>query len=164
MLNSHRSLSESLLGRVYGEAGNYSKRKGGQTWWCDPIDTFIQTDGLLQCPYDINHRIRPSRFPYHLVKCRENNPSAAKFIVACPYNARHRVPKNELDLHMATCGHKVSLDNLVGTVVSKYNATKQQCESAWNLTLIYKQEICLYSGFPVLLSHFHWHCPLCQQK
>uniref|UniRef100_A0A8C5M0W7 CHHC U11-48K-type domain-containing protein n=1 Tax=Leptobrachium leishanense TaxID=445787 RepID=A0A8C5M0W7_9ANUR len=87
-------------------------------------ESYMMSDGLLQCPYDINHRIRPSRFPYHLVKCRENNPSAAKFIVACPYNARHRVPKNELDLHMATCGHKVSLDNLV---VSENEPSPWQC-------------------------------------
>ncbi|KAM8977569.1 protein D7-like [Pelodytes ibericus] len=70
----------------------------------------MDTDGLLQCPYDKNHRIRPSRFPYHLVKCRESNRLVAKELAICPYNARHRVPKQELQLHMATCENKVALE------------------------------------------------------
>lgn len=31
---------------------------------CDP-------DRLLQCPFDKNHQIRSSRFPYHIIKCRK---------------------------------------------------------------------------------------------
>lgn len=26
---------------------------------------------LLQCPFDKNHKIRSSRFPYHIIKCRK---------------------------------------------------------------------------------------------
>ncbi|XP_075054102.1 protein D7-like isoform X2 [Mixophyes fleayi] len=72
----------------------------------------MDSEDLLQCPYDKNHMIRPSRFPYHLVKCRENNKSVAKVLAICPYNARHRVPKKELDLHMQSCESKCPMDPL----------------------------------------------------
>ncbi|XP_053564243.1 gametocyte-specific factor 1 [Bombina bombina] len=70
----------------------------------------MESEDLVQCPYDKNHMIRYSRFPYHLVKCRENNPGMAKKLVSCPYNARHRVPKQELELHMSTCESKCQED------------------------------------------------------
>ncbi|KAG8585376.1 hypothetical protein GDO81_005001 [Engystomops pustulosus] len=70
----------------------------------------MDSEGLLQCPYDKNHMIRPSRFPYHLVKCRENNRHVAKVLATCPFNARHRVPKQELELHMQTCESKCPLE------------------------------------------------------
>ncbi|XP_069826352.1 gametocyte-specific factor 1-like isoform X2 [Dendropsophus ebraccatus] len=72
----------------------------------------MDSEGLLQCPYDKNHMIRPSRFPYHLVKCRENNKDVAKVLATCPFNARHRVPKKELDLHMQSCESKCPLEPL----------------------------------------------------
>lgn len=28
-------------------------------------------DRLVQCPYDPNHMIRQSRFPYHVLKCKK---------------------------------------------------------------------------------------------
>ncbi|XP_029450993.1 uncharacterized protein LOC115087675 isoform X2 [Rhinatrema bivittatum] len=63
----------------------------------------MEPEKLIQCPYDKNHQIRPSRLPYHLVKCRENNPQIAKMLATCPYNARHRVLKQELKVHLQTC-------------------------------------------------------------
>ncbi|XP_030054175.1 uncharacterized protein LOC115466794 isoform X2 [Microcaecilia unicolor] len=66
----------------------------------------MEPETLVQCPYDKNHHIRPSRLPYHLVKCRENNPQIAKMLATCPYNARHRVPKQELKLHISTCADR----------------------------------------------------------
>nr|XP_033792113.1 gametocyte-specific factor 1-like [Geotrypetes seraphini] len=63
----------------------------------------MEPESLVQCPYDKNHQIRPSRLPYHLVKCKESNPQKAKMLATCPYNARHRVPKQELKLHISTC-------------------------------------------------------------
>nr|XP_056705482.1 gametocyte-specific factor 1 [Euleptes europaea] len=68
----------------------------------------MDPERLIQCPYDKNHQIRACRFPYHLVKCRENNKKIAKELATCPYNARHRVPRQELSLHIATCENKVS--------------------------------------------------------
>ncbi|KAM4044646.1 protein D7-like isoform 1-T5 [Anomaloglossus baeobatrachus] len=69
----------------------------------------MDAEALLQCPYDKSHMIRPSRFPYHLVKCRENNRAKAKELATCPFNARHRMPKQELDLHMKNCESKCPL-------------------------------------------------------
>ncbi|XP_073175041.1 gametocyte-specific factor 1-like isoform X2 [Lepidochelys kempii] len=63
----------------------------------------MDPERLIPCPYDKNHQIRASRFPYHLVKCKENNKKRAKELATCPYNARHRVPKQELQLHISTC-------------------------------------------------------------
>ncbi|XP_060108135.1 gametocyte-specific factor 1-like [Heteronotia binoei] len=68
----------------------------------------MDPERLIQCPYDKNHQIRACRFPYHLVKCRENNKKIAKELVMCPYNARHRIPKQELNLHMSSCESKTS--------------------------------------------------------
>ncbi|XP_040278206.1 protein D7-like isoform X1 [Bufo bufo] len=87
----------------------------------------MDSDGLLQCPYDKNHLIRPSRFPYHLVKCRENNQAVAKVLATCPFNARHRVPKKELDLHMQSCESKCPLEPLPDDVVIQ----KAECVSSW---------------------------------
>ncbi|KAJ7317646.1 hypothetical protein JRQ81_003808 [Phrynocephalus forsythii] len=68
----------------------------------------MDPERLVQCPYDKNHEIRASRFPYHLVKCRQNNPKIARQLVTCPYNARHRVPKQEFNLHLENCENKVA--------------------------------------------------------
>ncbi|XP_069087126.1 gametocyte-specific factor 1 isoform X1 [Pleurodeles waltl] len=83
----------------------------------------MDSEDLLQCPYDKNHLIRPSRFPYHLVKCRENNPKAAKDVATCPYNARHRVPKQELQLHILNCLDKSLTENFQAI---NLNTEKQQ--------------------------------------
>ncbi|KAG9461595.1 hypothetical protein GDO78_016301 [Eleutherodactylus coqui] len=93
----------------------------------------MDQEGLLQCPYDKNHMIRPSRFPYHLVKCRENNQHVAKALATCPFNARHRVPKKELDLHMQSCESKCPLEPL--PVVEKAEQVSNwqipPCEENW---------------------------------
>ncbi|XP_056418757.1 protein D7-like isoform X2 [Hyla sarda] len=87
----------------------------------------MDSEGLLQCPYDKNHMIRPSRFPYHLVKCRENNKDVAKVLATCPFNARHRVPKKELDLHMQSCESKCPLEPLPDDAVMQ----KHEQLSSW---------------------------------
>ncbi|XP_063808263.1 uncharacterized protein LOC135008331 isoform X2 [Pseudophryne corroboree] len=95
----------------------------------------MESEGLLQCPYDKNHMIRPSRFPYHLVKCRENNKAVAKDLAVCPFNARHRMPKKELDLHMKSCDSKCQVDPLPAEAeIYKNNYSTWQsppCEENW---------------------------------
>ncbi|MEE6472005.1 hypothetical protein FKM82_009430 [Ascaphus truei] len=99
----------------------------------------MDSENLLQCPYDKSHMIRPSRFPYHLVKCRENNPVLAKELVTCPYNARHRIPKSEFQLHMSTCDSRsatVSFSESLyngETLASEAMSTWQSppCEENW---------------------------------
>ncbi|XP_005749042.1 gametocyte-specific factor 1 isoform X1 [Pundamilia nyererei] len=65
---------------------------------------------LLQCPFDKNHKIRSSRFPYHIIKCRKNHPKLARELKTCPFNARHLVPKHELAHHTETCEDRVPVD------------------------------------------------------
>ncbi|XP_074836504.1 gametocyte-specific factor 1-like [Carettochelys insculpta] len=68
----------------------------------------MDPERLMTCPYDKNHQIRACRFPYHLVKCRENNKKIAKELATCPYNARHKVPKRELQVHCSTCTDNIA--------------------------------------------------------
>ncbi|KAK9515192.1 hypothetical protein VZT92_025858 [Zoarces viviparus] len=70
---------------------------------CDP-------DKLQLCPFDKNHLIRASRFPYHLIKCRKNHPKLASELKTCPFNARHLVHKHELTHHTETCEDRISVD------------------------------------------------------
>uniref|UniRef100_H3C4J0 CHHC U11-48K-type domain-containing protein n=1 Tax=Tetraodon nigroviridis TaxID=99883 RepID=H3C4J0_TETNG len=70
---------------------------------CDP-------NKLLLCPFDKNHRIRSSRFPYHIIKCRKNHPKLASELQSCPFNARHLVPKPELQAHIETCSDRTLVD------------------------------------------------------
>nr|XP_055044788.1 gametocyte-specific factor 1 [Misgurnus anguillicaudatus]XP_055044789.1 gametocyte-specific factor 1 [Misgurnus anguillicaudatus] len=64
---------------------------------------------LVQCPYDKNHQIRASRFPFHVLKCRKNHPKLASELKTCPFNARHLIPQHELSHHVANCEDKKSL-------------------------------------------------------
>ncbi|XP_048872109.1 gametocyte-specific factor 1 isoform X2 [Brienomyrus brachyistius] len=68
---------------------------------------------LLQCPYDKNHQIRASRFPYHIIKCRKNHPKLASELKTCPFNAKHLIAPHEFSHHIANCVNKqaVSADN-----------------------------------------------------
>ncbi|XP_024130250.1 gametocyte-specific factor 1-like [Oryzias melastigma] len=74
---------------------------------CDP-------DKILQCPYDKNHQIRNSRFPFHILKCRKNHPKLAKELRACPFNARHLIPKQELAQHIEMCENRRSPEESEG--------------------------------------------------
>uniref|UniRef100_A0A8B9HK92 Zgc:56699 n=1 Tax=Astyanax mexicanus TaxID=7994 RepID=A0A8B9HK92_ASTMX len=65
----------------------------------DPSDP----NKMLQCPYDKNHQIRASRFPYHILKCRKNHPKLAEELKTCPFNAKHLMPKHELSQHIENC-------------------------------------------------------------
>ncbi|KAM5181186.1 protein D7-like [Mantella aurantiaca] len=93
----------------------------------------MDVNALIQCPYDKSHKVLAFRFPYHLVKCRENNPAAAKKMATCPFNARHIVPKKELELHMQTCENKCEMAPL--PVYSELNhgasASKAKNVSCW---------------------------------
>ncbi|XP_039369676.1 gametocyte-specific factor 1-like isoform X1 [Mauremys reevesii] len=99
----------------------------------------MDPERLIQCPYDKNHQIRASRFPYHLVKCGENNKKRAKELATCPYNARHRVPKRELQLHISTCTDNRAPELFSGT----------------SMTFSPKQEL--------KETPRSWQCPPCQE-
>ncbi|XP_028823144.1 gametocyte-specific factor 1-like isoform X2 [Denticeps clupeoides] len=71
-------------------------------------------DELMQCPYDLNHKIRVCRFPYHLIKCGKNHPDLVKKMKTCPFNAKHVLPQNELSHHLAVCpdGQSVTIEDV----------------------------------------------------
>uniref|UniRef100_A0A8C1SMV2 Gametocyte-specific factor 1-like n=1 Tax=Cyprinus carpio TaxID=7962 RepID=A0A8C1SMV2_CYPCA len=71
---------------------------------------------IVQCPYDKNHQIRASRFPFHVLKCRKNHPKLASELKTCPFNARHLIPKHELSHHIANCEDKRTLNAEDGNV------------------------------------------------
>ncbi|XP_071803898.1 uncharacterized protein [Asterias amurensis] len=66
-----------------------------------PNTSDVDPDMLLNCPYDLAHRILAKRFPYHVMKCRKNHILANMSI--CPFNARHIIPISELRHHVANC-------------------------------------------------------------
>ncbi|TFJ96059.1 6-phosphogluconate dehydrogenase [Platysternon megacephalum] len=88
----------------------------------------MDPERLIPCPYDKNHQIRASRFPYHLVKCKENNKKRAKELATCPYNARHKVPKRELQLHISTCTDNRAPELFSGTSMT-FSPKKEQKET-----------------------------------
>ncbi|XP_048034979.1 gametocyte-specific factor 1 [Megalobrama amblycephala] len=71
---------------------------------------------IVQCPYDKNHQIRASRFPFHVLKCRKNHPKLAGELKTCPFNARHLIPKHELSHHITNCEDKRSLNAEDGNI------------------------------------------------
>ncbi|XP_003224515.1 gametocyte-specific factor 1 [Anolis carolinensis] len=90
----------------------------------------MDPETLLQCPYDKNHQIRASRFPYHLVKCKKNNQKIAKQLATCPYNARHRIPKDEFNFHIEICESKISLEvNKAAVKNGSKEKTASKCPS-----------------------------------
>ncbi|XP_069870450.1 gametocyte-specific factor 1-like [Dipodomys merriami] len=90
----------------------------------------VDPERLLQCPYDKNHKIRSCRFPYHLVKCKENHPDIAAKLATCPFNARHLVPRDQLTEHIATCMDKTSLEDDVDNIIWNEKQYKSS-ESTW---------------------------------
>lgn len=70
--------------------------------------SILDSDELIECPYDKVHRIRLSRFPMHLLKCRKNYTGKDMFV--CPFNACHLVPNPEARHHIATCPDKAAIE------------------------------------------------------
>ncbi|XP_053485194.1 gametocyte-specific factor 1 isoform X1 [Ictalurus furcatus] len=95
-------------------------------------DDLFDPDKLLQCPYDSNHKIRACRLPYHLIKCKKNNPQLASELWTCPFNARHLMPKHELSGHMSTCVDRCSV-NTDYAVTDETQGKFQNPVSTWTI-------------------------------
>ncbi|NXK95230.1 GTSF1 factor, partial [Formicarius rufipectus] len=91
----------------------------------------MDPERLVQCPFVKHHHIRARRFPYHFVKCKENNPEIAKKLATCPFNARHLVPRHDLSDHIMKCNDKAIVEQ--DTVSRSCEPCQEQVknESTW---------------------------------
>ncbi|NXF12172.1 GTSF1 factor, partial [Smithornis capensis] len=91
----------------------------------------LDPERLIQCPFNKHHQIRASRFPYHLVKCKENNPEIAKTLATCPFNARHLVPRADLRHHIINCSSRAFVEQDV--VSGSFESPQEQVKngSTW---------------------------------
>ncbi|XP_040278325.1 uncharacterized protein LOC120993929 [Bufo bufo] len=87
-------------------------------------------DRLIPCPYDSNHQIRASRFPYHLIKCRKNHTDLANQLVTCPFNARHMITRGDLSFHISRCEDKSCIEQDIVDEKSMYK--RDVSPSRWN--------------------------------
>ncbi|XP_026092359.1 gametocyte-specific factor 1-like isoform X2 [Carassius auratus] len=97
--------------------------------YSEDTDDVGDPNRIVQCPYDKNHQIRASRFPFHVLKCRKNHPKLASELKTCPFNARHLFPKHELSHHIANCEDKRSLNAEDGNVelLEKFQVPVNTC-------------------------------------
>ncbi|NXN74983.1 GTSF1 factor, partial [Himantopus himantopus] len=91
----------------------------------------LDPERLIQCPYNKHHRIRASRFPYHLVKCRKSYPEVAKELATCPFNARHLVPRADLSDHIMKCNDKGILEQDIVNQSSGFQREQMNAVSTW---------------------------------
>ena len=65
-------------------------------------------DGLVQCPFELSHRIRREKLSQHIIKCpgsrssiQDNNPvkfqHLQRTLATCRFNTTHIVKKGELE-------------------------------------------------------------------
>lgn len=59
------------------------------------------TNDLLVCPYDANHRVRRRNFQSHLSECERKHPDSN--LTSCPFNFSHRFPPDCWSSHLLTC-------------------------------------------------------------
>ena len=58
---------------------------------------------LIQCRFNPNHKMKPSRRELHESKCPDRFKSTKK---TCPYNPTHIVEENEYESHKITCENR----------------------------------------------------------
>ncbi|XP_026990272.2 gametocyte-specific factor 1 [Tachysurus fulvidraco] len=113
-LSSVKRLNEKEISRkstkMNGKDSSPQPKFPLRRWEEAQDDDLFDPDKLLLCPYDANHQIRARRLPYHLIKCRKNNPQLASQLWTCPFNARHIMPKEEMSHHMSTCLNRCSVN------------------------------------------------------
>ncbi|XP_057219493.1 gametocyte-specific factor 1 isoform X2 [Triplophysa rosa] len=103
-----RNMNTITYGTSVGPSG-VNGEGAPHTWEDEPETDDADPNRIVQCPYDKNHQIRASRFPYHILKCRKNHPKLASELKTCPFNARHLILKHELSHHVANCEDKKPL-------------------------------------------------------
>ncbi|RNA30384.1 gametocyte-specific factor 1-like [Brachionus plicatilis] len=64
-------------------------------------------EDLITCPFDPNHKIRPSRFENHVIKCRKHYGNIG--IEMCPFNAKHIMTRLQIRNHIMVCPDRTRL-------------------------------------------------------
>ncbi|XP_076657636.1 uncharacterized protein LOC143361828 [Halictus rubicundus] len=66
--------------------------------------TIATMNPIVSCPYDGTHRVKQSKLPYHLTRCkRNNNSSTFNSKVSCPFNAFHVIEEETFKSHVDDC-------------------------------------------------------------
>jgi hypothetical protein len=93
---------------------------------------------MMTCPYDSSHSIRASRFEYHILKCKLDNPPLA----TCPFNNRHKMNMNALRRHMPICPDKERIANeklfkdIDGDAISQAESIVLDADSGFDSILV----------------------------
>nr|ACO10875.1 Gametocyte-specific factor 1 [Caligus rogercresseyi] len=66
----------------------------------------MENEETVQCPFEISHRILPSRFQYHLVRCKRSHPHV--HLKICPFNSTHYLEEQKFSEHVANCPSRAS--------------------------------------------------------
>ncbi|KAL9884964.1 gametocyte-specific factor 1 homolog [Glossina fuscipes fuscipes] len=96
----------------------------------------MESEELLQCPYDKAHQILESRMQVHLGRCRRNHAAVPK--VLCPFNVTHILNKPELELHVRSCPDRKTFENFCNIDKAPTKAGKPppvpeyQCPENWD--------------------------------
>lgn len=78
----------------------------------------IDTQDIIECPYEKHHQILRSRMQVHLTRCRRNHKNVKK--VTCPFNVTHVL--NEPELQVITQMH-ISRHNIMQKVRDRVSKT-----------------------------------------
>ncbi|XP_037882798.1 gametocyte-specific factor 1 homolog [Glossina fuscipes] len=96
----------------------------------------MESEELLQCPYDKAHQILESRMQVHLGRCRRNHAAVPK--VLCPFNVTHILNKPELEFHVRSCPDRKTFENFCNIDKAPTKAGKPppvpeyQCPENWD--------------------------------
>lgn len=94
---------------------------------------------MMICPYDVTHKVKPSRYQIHIANCAKIHSDSHK--TTCPFNAQHRPESGELNHHILSCECRSTVDRqLVAsdnayrghTGVPSYNSQHIETEENWD--------------------------------
>nr|ACO11280.1 Gametocyte-specific factor 1 [Caligus rogercresseyi] len=71
----------------------------------------MENEETVQCPLEISHRILPSRFQYHLVRCKRSHPHV--HLKICPFNSTHYLEEQKFSEHVANCPSRASVERMI---------------------------------------------------
>ncbi|GIY85808.1 hypothetical protein CEXT_267361, partial [Caerostris extrusa] len=86
------------------------------------VEEIMPPNKLLVCPYDESHRIKPTRYQLHIIKCKPQHLNEKQFV--CPFNATHVMSLEERNFHLSHCIDKAPLDRRLSEIQDKYNPKK----------------------------------------